>query len=185
MGAYAVASTNNAIIKAKVAISGFDDPISELVFFATKDNKKMNKALLSFMLRFKYFIDRGIDYNVKASKMLKKTKTHTLIIHGTNDQMVPFENISISSKKEYINNDLVEYKKLSEELHNDHNTVIASTNCVLYQKEIQKIYDDEIKNGKTPKEAREIMIKAIDVFKFNEANEELMDTIDNFYQSHK
>ena len=142
-------------------------------------------GIISFMLRFKYFIDRGFNYNIKAHKMLNVTNSNTLVIHGTNDSLVPFEKVSIYSKKDLIYNDKVEYLKMDDEMHNEHNSVIASTDCVLYQKEMQEIYDKSVKAGKTPQEARQIMINKIDVFKFNKANDELMNIIDDFYNKQK
>ncbi len=184
MGGYAVAAYDNDAIKAKVSISGFDNPIHELLAALGVKNKLI-KAFISFMVRFKYFMNRGFKYNLKAHKMLKNTNTYTLVIHGANDKLVPYDNISICSKKDLINNDKVEYLKMEEELHSEHNTVIASTDCVLYQREIEKLFEKEKAKGKSPAEARDIMFKSIDIFKFNKANEDLMDIIDKFYQSHK
>lgn len=182
MGAYAVAVTNNHLVKAKVAISGFEDQIGELIFAFSKGKKNIGSFIVSLMVRFKYFIDRGLDYNLKSSKMLKKANCRTLIIHGANDEIVPLKE-SINSKQNKINNSLVEYMVIEDENHSSHNSIIASTECVLYQKEKQKIFDEAIKEGKSKAEAKALLAKDIDVFKFNQANEELMEVIDNFYQA--
>ena len=184
MGGYAVAVNNDKIIKAKVSISGFNDHIGELMANMSKEKDKTMAFIVSLFLRYKYFIDRGIDYNLKASNSLKKAKCATLVIHGANDDIVPLKE-SIISKKGKINNELVEYKLMEDENHSSHNSVIASTDCVMYQKERQKIFDEALKTGKTKAEARSLMIKDIDIFKFNQANEELMDVIDKFFESHK
>lgn len=184
MGAYAVAVSEDDIISSKVCISGFDNQIDTLLSYFTKDKSKLFKGFSSFMIRFKYFIDRGINYNPKASNILKNTSTPTLIIHGSADEIISFENDSINSKKDLIKNELVEYITIDDPLHNLHNSIIASTECVLYQNEIQKIYDEAIKEGHNNQEARNIMLKSIDVFKYNVANEELMDEIDKFYKKH-
>ena len=183
MGGYAVAAYNDDVIKAKVSISGFNDPISEIVAALGNGKDKFIMALMSFILHLKYFIERGVNYNVKAHKMLMKTNSHTLIIHGTKDETVPFEKVSIYSKKDLINNEKVEYLKMDDELHNTHNSVIASSDCVLYQRKMQEIYNDETKKGKSPQVARDAMLKRIDPFKFNVANEELMDIIQKFFES--
>ena len=179
MGAYAVAVTEDDIISSKVCISGFDNQIDTLLSYFTKDKSRLFKGFSSFMIRFKYFIDRGINYNPKASNILKNTSTPTLIIHGSADEIISFENNSINSKKDLIKNELVEYITIDDPLHNLHNSIIASTECVLYQNEIQKIYDEAIKEGHNNQEARNIMLKNIDVFKYNIANEELMDEKDD------
>lgn len=184
MGGYAVGAYYNPDVKASVSISGFNDPIEELMYYFSKGKSKLFIFLAKYMINLKYFIDRGFGYCVKAHKRLQTTKTKTLVIHGSRDEVVPLD-ISILSKQDQIHNDLVEYYVMEEELHSSHNSVIASTECVLYQKEISKIYDEQIKLGKTPKEARQIAFTNLDVFKFNQANLDLMDRIDKFYKSAK
>lgn len=185
MGAYAVSITNDHIVKAKVAISGFNSHTKELVSAFSQGKSKALVAFVSILVKFKYFIDRGLDYDLKASKMLNKCKCNTLIIHGSNDEIVPYKTQSINSKKDKIKNDKIEFMVIDNEFHNTHNSIIASTECVKYQREKQKIFDEAIKEGKTKAEARSLMVKDVDVFKFNEANEELMEVVDKFYQSHK
>ena len=184
MGGYAVGAYYNPDVKASVSISGFNDPIEELMYYFSKGKSKLFIFLAKYMINLKYFIDRGFGYCVKAHKRLHTTKTKTLVIHGSRDEVVPFD-ISICNKKGQINNDLVDYYIMEEELHSSHNSVIASTECVLYQKEISKIYDEQIKLGKTPKEARQIAFTNLDVFKYNQANLDLMDRIDKFYKKAK
>ena len=183
MGGYAVACTNDDIFKAIVSISGFDSHISELVSAFSKKAKPTIKVLIHAMLGIKYFIDQGIKCDVKAHNVLKKSNIPTLVIHGTNDELVPFDKISIISKKDNINNEKIEYLEMSEEKHSSHNSVIASTRCVDYQKEKFAIYQEAMKELHDHKKARDAMVeKDFDVFLFNEANPDLMDRIDEFYR---
>ena len=186
MGGYAVACTNDDIFKAVVSISGFDSHIDELVSAFSKNAKPFVKALVKVMIGIKYFIDQGIKCDLKAHNVLKKTNIPTFVIHGTNDELVPFDKVSIISKKDKINNEMVEYLEMSEENHSSHNSVIASTRCVEYQKEKYAIYQKAMEECHNHKKARDTMVeKDFDVFKFNEANPELMNIIDEFYSKYR
>ena len=182
MGGYAVACCCDEIFSGIVSISGFDSHIDELVTTFSKNANGFVKVMAKLMLSIKYIIDQGCKYNIKAHNVLKKTTVNTLVIHGTNDELVPFEKISILSKKDIINNSKVKYLEMSDELHNGHNSVIASTDCVIYQKEKMEIYKKALEETKNHNKARDAMIEDLDVFKFNNANEELMEIIDKFYQ---
>ena len=89
------------------------------------------------------------------------------------------------SKKELINNDKVEYLVIDDEMHNKHNTIIASNECVLYQNEIMDIFNKVYEETKSKAKAKEESTKNIDKFKFNQANEELLDIICSFFESNK
>nr|MCR4898974.1 hypothetical protein [Acholeplasmatales bacterium] len=183
MGGYAVGAYDNPIIKAKVSISGYDNHIKELVSYMCKNKNKLIKCYYLIMFKIIYFLRKGFKSNVVVSKVLKNTQTKTLIIHGTNDEIVPFLDQSIYSKKNKINNDKIEYIKMEEKLHSSHNTVLASTECVLYQKEIMALINQKIKEGKTLDEAKDIILKDADVFKLNSSNNELIDIVDKFFMS--
>lgn len=184
MGGYAVGCCSDEIFSGIVSISGFDSHIDELVAAFSKNANGFVKVVAKVMLSIKYLIDQGFKYNIKAHNVLMNTTVNTLVIHGTNDELVPFEKISILSKKDLINNNKVKYIEMSDELHNSHNSVIASTNCVKYQKEKMEIYKKVLEETKDHNKARDAMLVDFDVFKFNDANEELMDIIDKFYTLH-
>lgn len=182
MGGYAVACVNDSIFKGIVSISGFDSPIKEMISAFSKGKSKAFKILAYIMLKIKGFISQGFASDIKAHKSLRKSNTKTLIIHGTNDELVSFNDVSIISKKNKINNDLISYLEISDPMHNKHNTIIASTDCVKYQMERQEIFNKVLEETKSQKEANDAMANGVDMFKFNEANGELMDIIDSFYQ---
>ena len=71
---------------------------------------------------------------------------------------------------------------MEEEYHNKHNTVIASTDCVKYQEEIEKLFNEEIKKTNDKSIAYKNIMDAVDRFKFNVANDELIDVVDKFYR---
>ena len=185
MGGYAVACMSDDIIASIVSISGFDSPVDEIISVFMKKSNKFLKFLVKAMLKMKYFIDQGTKCDIKAHKVLKKTNIKTFIIHGTNDELVDFNTVSIMSKKELINNDKVEYLVIDDEMHNKHNTIIASNECVLYQNEIMDIFNKVYEETKSKAKAKEESTKNIDKFKFNQANEELLDTICSFFESNK
>ena len=185
MGGYAVGCVKDEMFNAIVSISGYDSPISELLNVFGKNKNKAFKLLASFMIRIKYLFSEGTKCNIKAHKILNKTNISTLVIHGTNDELVDYKDVSIISKKDLINNDKVKYLTIDDEMHNTHNSIIASDDCVKYQKERMEIFNKVLEETKSRSEAFNAMIKDIDIFKFNEANKELMDIIDNFYKENE
>ena len=185
MGGYAVACCRDSIFSSVVSISGFDSPVKELVSAFATGKSKFFKLLAELMIRVKYFIDQGPVYDLKAHEVLKDTDLYTLVIHGSEDELVPFEDISVVSKKDLINNQKVEYLALTEPPHTGHNSVIASDECIKYQKEKMEIFNNALKEYNDRQKAREIMLSDFDVFKFNAANEDLMDTVDKFFRTHR
>ncbi len=185
MGGYAVACMNDPIINSIVSISGFDSPIEELLSVFGKNQSKMVIFFVKLMLKMKYFIDFGNKGNLKAHKILKNSNINTLIIQGNNDELVDYLHQSIYSKKDLINNEKIKFLLIEDENHNKHNTIIASTECVKYQKPFIDRFNQALKEGKSNYDAKQEMIKEIDRFKFNVANDELMDLINDFYQDNQ
>ena len=181
MGGYAVACMKDEMFNAIVSISGYDSHISELLDVFSKNKGKGFKALAAFLVKVKYFFNEWNKYDVKAHNVLKNTKINTLVIHGTNDELVAYENISIISKKDLINNDKVKYLTIDDEMHNTHNTIIASDDCVKYQRERLEVFNKVLEETKDRAKAFDEMVKGVDLLKFNVANDKLMDIIDKFY----
>ena len=75
-----------------------------------------------------------------------------------------------------------EYLLMEEEYHNRHNTVIASTECVKYQMELEAIFNEELAKTNDRSKARKKMLEGIDKYKFNHANGDLMNIIDEYYK---
>lgn len=182
MGGYAVACIDDEIVSSIVSISGFDSHIDELLSVFCANKSKFFKLFANTVVRIKYFFDLGFKYDYKAHKNLQSTNTRTLIIHGNNDELVKFDTVSIISKKDLINNDKVSYLEITDPMHNSHNSIIASNECVLYQKQITEIFDKAIEEKKTRKEALEISTQNLDRFKFNQANQDMIDLVDKFYK---
>ena len=184
MGGYAVACVVDPIISSVVSISGFDSPIEELISVFSKGKSKFITNLARIMISIKYFIDQLLKYNIKAHRALNGSSLYTLIIHGIDDELVPFKTQSIISKRNLIYNKRIRYLEINDPMHSGHNSIIASKECVKYQQEKIDIYNKIYKETKSHAKAKEKMLEDFDPFKFNEANEELMEIIDKFYQEH-
>jgi alpha-beta hydrolase superfamily lysophospholipase len=188
MGGYAVALDVNesSKIKACVSIAGFDEPLSEIINTSLtndKTRKFMKKNRFKFLSAMVLIF--GFNANKKASKELKKTKVPTLVFQGNDDAVVNYQLDSIYSKKDEINNDLVEYILVDTPPHNNHSTILASTECFEYQKmkekeriELANQYGDKTKGYKESYDT-------YDVFKGNVANQDLMNKVDSFFMEHK
>lgn len=189
MGGYAVAVDVNSSskIRACVSISGFDCPLEEIIntsFIDEETRKKMKK--IKFIIWSALVLMFGIHANKKASKELRKTHVPTLVVQGSNDDVVNFRNDSIFSKRSKIANMNVSYIVYEDELHNGHSNLLASDECSKYQIEKAKERTELTKkyNGDYKKAAKE-SYKNFDVFKANEANPIHMDKVDYFFQENK
>ena len=183
MGGYAVAAcaNKNARIKKIVSISGFNKPI-QLLFNHIKGSKKFLAYLAFLPLHIASLFHFGLHYNESAYKSINKSNKDIMIIHGEKDETVNLK-LSIYNKKDKIKNKKAVFKLMTDEYHNTHNSVIASTECVKYQNERMKLFNDELKKTKNRNLAYKKMIEGIDRFKFNVANDELMKEIDAFYNN--
>ena len=183
MGGYATAVCINKSknIDKVVSISGYNKPHE---FMMTSVKKKMGlfaSIIVSFPIYLASLIHYGFKYNESAIKNINSVNKDIFIIHGNNDEIVPLSS-SIYSQKDKITNKNAKFLLMSDENHNTHNSVIASTECVKYQKERMDIYNEVLKNTNDPKQAYKSFIDGLDRFKYNSANEELMEKIDQFYQ---
>lgn len=188
MGAYGVSACQNFSdkIKASVAISGYDRPYQEIMSSINDPNKKFFHFISIYPIFIKLFIDNGFNFNTSASKEISKSNKPILIVHGTKDETVPLDKVSIYSKKDKIKNKNASFLLMEDEYHNTHNSVIASTECVKYQRTRMEIFNEVYKETKSKASAyQKAFIDEIDRFKFNVANDDLMEIIDKFYQSTK
>ena len=184
MGAYGVAMNMNkdSNIKAIVSIAGFETPIKEMQYFITQGKNKFVDALVFYPLWLYTLFLQGFHNNDNAVKEISKSNKPIMIIHGTRDDIVGYKEASILIKKDKIKNPNAVFFEMTDPNHDSHNSVIASTECVKYQK---KIFDEwnNLKKIMKTEEADQMMMTKIDKVKMNQANEELMDLIDKFYQS--
>ena len=183
MGAYGVAVNSNTHhhVKAIASISGFYSPVKCLV-----DVTKTKSKVLAFFLHPNFFFFQLCHYGKvgirNAIKDLKETNIPTFIVHGTNDEMVNFKTTSIISKKDKIKNPKVTYKVMDDPLHSSHTSVIASTEAVKYQIE-KKNKLKELMKTHSKDDSMDIILKDFVKKRFNQANQNLMEEIDNFFQS--
>ena len=184
MGAYGVSMNINKSdnIKAIVSISGFSRPIKLMQYFITQGKHKLIDLLIYYPIFITTFIRQGIHNNDSAIKEISNSTTPILIIHGTEDEVIGYKEASIIINKDKINNPNAKYIVMDNPNHNKHNSVIASTDCVLYQNQMMDEYKELLKTHKKD-EARDIILSRVDKVRNNSANEDLMDIIDDFYQS--
>ena len=182
MGAYAIARNQGYVknIKSSVIISGFDNPFTVLLNLAKKEIKHYKLVYLPLIIAI--IINQGMPINKSAHKKISISTAPILIIHGTNDEIVPFKTMSITAYKNKIKNANAKYLNISEKYHDTHNSIIASTECKLYQEQKEKIYKNTLEQTKNESLAQKAFLEDLDKFKYNSANEKLMNVIDNFFQ---
>ena len=105
-----------------------------------------------------------------------------LVLHGDQDDTVPYDRISILSKQEQITNPNVRYETISGPYAN-HNSFFSSDAANVYKKEfnarIQEI--DAQYTGKDQEDLYEAEYLSLDKPLVNEVNEDLLTMIEQFY----
>lgn len=183
MGGYAVSGVASKFsnIKRIVSISGFNNPHKFFIDCIRIKTNKLISILMIIPLRLGLFFLNGFKYNEEGIKCINKSNKDILVIHGKMDEIVPLK-YSIYNSKDKCTNKNAKFILMEEEYHNKHNTVIASTDCVKYQEEIEKLFNEEIKKTNDKSIAYKNIMDAVDRFKFNVANDELIDVVDKFYR---
>ncbi len=186
-GGYAVACAlqSEYDIKGIATISGANSPME--VTIDTSKNYVGPLAYMGYPFLYAYQTMKfGTDMtSMKASETISQSTCPTLIIQGTQDTVTPASTCSIYAHREEIENPNVEYLVYSEEYQNGHTNLLYSKDAVLYCESVDKEYEallDKYPDG-IPKSIAEEFYSSIDSEKANEANTDLILSINSFFEN--
>ena len=184
MGGYAVGVCINKYenIKRVVSISGFDTPHSFLYHVSSVKFGKFKAMVIYFPIFVACLFKLGFSFNEKASKNINNSNKDIFIIHGNEDETVSLKD-SIYKKIEKSNHKNIKSLLITDPIHNGHNSIIASTDCVKYQQKQMDYYKEQLDKTKDNKKAYTLFLENTDAHKFNVANDKLMDIIIKFYRN--
>lgn len=186
-GGFAAAAVMNFDhdINACVSLSGYYQPEAEL--YETADNMFGKAGVLVHPFIWMYNKSKFGKYaSLSAVDGINKTDTPVLIVHGTEDSTISFENASVISQKDRITNPNAEYYIFSDKYRNNHGTYFDTPESAEYKQKMNKIYEElyEKYNGNIPDEIQKDYYSGLDRDLLNETSDELADLIDNFFEKY-
>ncbi|KIR03483.1 Dipeptidyl aminopeptidase/acylaminoacyl-peptidase-like protein [Lachnospiraceae bacterium TWA4] len=184
-GAYGVTAVLNYEhdIKAVVSLAAYNAPAQQITNILSRTLSPVLKITEPF-----FWLNNVIDYgkygNLTAVDGINKSNIPVLIVQGTGDQMISYEESSLVAFKDKITNPNVEYLIISEDGLNDHdsffytregNTIIKAFN----EKKGQLLQQY---NGKIPDEELKKLYDEVDKEELNKPNEEFLKRMELFIE---
>ena len=183
-GGYGVAAALDRVdVDACITMSGFDEPIGII-------NSSAQQAFGPFAytqfptLWLNNYLAFGSDANRRASRAILDSGTPTLIIHGSNDQVVPYDDVSVMSNTlsawTFPRN--VAAATRAEPGRSGHNDYFYSRESQRYLNEcaeqLQVLLDE---NGDDPTSPEVVaFVESVDKLKANTADPGLIDEVNSF-----
>lgn len=184
-GGYAVTAVLNFDhdIAGSASIAGYAEPMEMLTEFAEGMMGKAAYAVYPFMWIYNK-AEFGKYSDLSAVEGINKNDTPVLIIHGTGDDMVGYDRSSIICKKDMITNPNVQYITYSDEGHNGHDSIFHTKEAMEYIDEFNEKYDKLYNkyDGEIPDDEKAAFYAAADKEKVNAVNEDMMTSINAFYE---
>lgn len=183
-GGYAVANALHLDhdIKGVVSVSGANSAMDMIM----EQGEKMMGPFISVQYPYLWSYQRllfGDFATLDAVTAINNSEIPVLIIHGTEDDMVGFDQSSIISNSIKFKNPNVETLAISETGRNSHNNLFKSSRAVDYidqinveYKALYDAYDQEI-----PYEINQDFYSKVDRFLVEELDPTLMEKIHEFY----
>lgn len=182
-GGYAVASALDLDhdITAAISLAGYYAPLAMLTDQAFEMMGGFANIVMPFM-QINQFFRFGSDWNHSAVKAINSSKVPILIVQGSDDGMVAAATASIYSQRERITNPNVEYNYLEGIGHSD--DLLTSPDAMVYLAQMDEVYGKlyEQYGGKIPHDVEKEFYDGIDKLRICEANGELMDRINSFFE---
>ncbi|MGN0620962.1 MAG: alpha/beta hydrolase family protein [Porcipelethomonas sp.] len=181
-GGYAVSAVLDSghDIKAAVSIAGYNTPMGIVTEFS---ENMMGKTATCIEYPF-IWLNNKLTFGDKADDSavdsINSSNTHVMIVHGTDDEMVSFDNASIISQRDEITNPNVIYKVMDGKGHND---LFLSDESAEYIKENNEEYDKlyEQYDGDIPYEIKKEYYDNIDKNKTCKLSGQFMSDVNDFY----
>ena len=110
--------------------------------------------------------------------------TPVLLLHGSADDTVGFDTVSIMAARGRITNPNVEYIVRSQEGQDGHNSLFQSPDSIAYREEINRAYEALYAQygGEIPDDVKAAFYAPIDKRRASAVDGEFMDSVLDFYQ---
>lgn len=185
-GGYAVAAvlSYDHDIKAIVSVSGANSAMDIII----EQAKQMMGISAYIQYPFLWFYQRmlfGKAASFDAVSAINTANIPVLIIHGIEDELVPYDGSAIIAFKDEISNPYVRYIKATREGRNGHNNLFRTDEAVTYVEQVNKEYRAlyDAYETQIPYEVKQRYYASIDRFRIHALQPSLMQEIDAFLDS--
>ena len=168
-------------VAACVTMSGFDTPMG-IIMESAENSMGPIASLQGPFIDLIGRLEFRDDANRSASRAISGSGVPTLVIHGTEDEVVSYGGTSIIAQRDSITNQQVEYITESEPGRNGHNTYFYSPESQAYLAEcadklaaLQSEYGENV-----PEDVLSDFMAGVDKRRANTADPVLIDEIDAF-----
>ena len=169
-------------VKASVSLAGYADPLRMIAEFA---RLYMGRAVLVFLpfVRIWLWMRHGRLGSLTAVKGIDKGEVPVLLVHGTADEVVTADRVSIAREAGHLKNPNVRVLWMDAEGQNAHGSILRHKDSISYIEEV----DREIKQIKreygegSPNAALEAFLSTVDRDAYNRPNDDLLEEIHAFF----
>ncbi|MBQ9804893.1 MAG: alpha/beta fold hydrolase [Clostridia bacterium] len=168
-------------VTASVSLAPYCDPTDMMLHFASKNMGKWAKRL-RIPVKINMLLTFGKHYNLTAIDGINKSCVPVLLIHGTQDEMIPIEEVSVMAQIHKITNPKVVYRVYDRNGQTGHNSIFYNASSVPYIQEVIASFKalEQKYSGKIPNEERSRFFDSVDRDIINKPNDELLDEIHEF-----
>ncbi len=185
-GAYGVTAVLNYEhdIKAVVSLAAYNAPAQQMANILSRTLSPAMKVTEPF-----FWLNNMIDYgkygNLTAVDGINKSNVPVLIVQGTGDQMISYDESSLVAFKDQITNPYVDYLILSEDGLNDHDSFFYTRESNAVIKDFNKKKGQLLQqyNRKIPDEELKKLYDTVNKEELNEPNEEFLLEVNSFIES--
>lgn len=185
-GGYAVTAIFNYDheIAGSAAVAGFNKPMQMIIEWA----RGMMGGFAYVEYPYIWLYQKGIfgdKLETTAVDGLNRVDTPVLIIHGTADATIGFDESAIIAYRDEITNPNVQYKICTNERQNGHNNLFVSTESLDYLEELNAAYDViyEQYNKEVPEDVRVDFFAKIDKRRTSKIDSEFLADVLAFYEN--
>ncbi|WP_447459445.1 alpha/beta hydrolase [Streptococcus ovis] len=186
MGGYAVTAilSEDINVDAVVSLAPFNSPNQLMLYQSNKIIGPLAYLEFPFLTLQNRFVF-GNDANTIAVESINNTNIPILVIFGSEDEVIPAEQVGIYAFKDEITNSQVVFLEVDEEFRNKHMTLWLTQEAAEYALYIWSQYA-KLKDkfgGEVPEKEFEKFYNRVDLWKMSEVDEKLMATISQFYEN--
>lgn len=185
-GGYAVAAALcfGHDVKASASIAGYSDPLRMIAEFARMHMGRAVRLLLPFVwlwLRMRH----GTLGGLTAVKGIEKSGVPVLIIHGSTDEVVTLDSVSIIREAPHLKNPNVKTLLVTDVGQTGHGSIFRHAESVSYIESVDASLKElkESYKGQVPEDVLQRFFEGVDKDIYNRPNDRLLGEIDTFFSA--
>ena len=164
-------------------MAGFNDPMSMIMAWGEDMMGPLVWAEYPFIWLNQKITFGGV-LDLTAVDAINSAGVPVLLIHGSGDDTVGFDTVSIMAAREKITNPRVQYIIRDGERQNGHNSLFHSLDCLDYAGELNEAYAAlyERYGGEIPDREKAAFYAGVDKFRASALDESFMYSVTAFYR---